>query len=111
MTPDPNEAAFTVVYDSEEGEVVTHGFGIHEAIEVRKNMIDQAVRHAAVVELERLGYTITKPGAALTNYEYEMLGLIRGLVRLHGGWTVAEINELDIDDLLERARHITEEQS
>ena len=61
---DENEG-FTVVYDDEKGEVVTRGFGVHEAIQVRQSMIDEIVRYAAVVELERLGYTVIPPGEAV----------------------------------------------
>lgn len=67
------ELAFTVVYDSEKGEVVTHGFGIDEAITVRQSMVDEAVRHAAVVELERLGYMVVPPervGISLLPIDY-----------------------------------------
>lgn len=68
--PGPNDPpeAFTVVYDSEKGEVVTRGFGIDAAITVRESMVDEAVRHAAVVELERLGYRVLPP----EGYEVEM---------------------------------------
>lgn len=64
-----NGPDFTVVYDGENGEVhVDYGTGIEQAIEVRQSMVDQAVRHAAVVELERLGYRVIAP----EDYEVEM---------------------------------------
>lgn len=111
MIEQNGEPAFTVVYDSEEGQVVTHDFGIKRAIEVRHRLTEEALRYAAIAELERLGYTITKPGAPLTNYEYAMLDLIRGLVGKHNLLTVAEVNDLDIDDLLDLAREIVGGQS
>ena len=76
MGPGDPGGAFTVVYDGEKGEVITRGFGIAEAIEVRKSMIDQAVRHAAVAELERLGYTVVPPervGISLLPQDYDFI--------------------------------------
>lgn len=100
--------AFTAVYDGAKGEVQISGFGVEEAITVRQSMVDKAVRHAAVVELERLGYTVTKPGAPLTNYEYEMLALIQGLLTAFDPDLADVINGLEIDDLLDRARGIVQ---
>jgi len=63
--PDPNDdQIFTVVYDGEKGRVIVKDFmdaGISSAIEVRKSLVDQAVRQAAIIELERLGYTVLSP--------------------------------------------------
>lgn len=74
---EPNGPDFTVVYDGENGEVVVdYGTGITQAIEVRQGMIDQATRHAAVVELERLGYTIIPPervGISLLPIDYRFI--------------------------------------
>lgn len=52
---------FTVVYDDGEGEIQVNNFGVHEVIRVRQGMLDQAVRHAAIIELEKLGYTVLSP--------------------------------------------------
>lgn len=61
--PGPNDdtQVFTVEYDGETGEVLVNNFGVHEAITVRQSLIDAAVRHAAIVELEKLGYTVLSP--------------------------------------------------
>lgn len=61
---DPDQA-FTIVYDAGDGEVVVNNFGVKEAITVRQSMVDSAVRHAAIVELERLGYLVIPPGEAV----------------------------------------------
>lgn len=69
------ELAFTVVYDGEAGEVHVRGTGLSQAIEVRKGMVDEAVRHAAIVELWKLGYTVLEPDAdrleRLARYMFE----------------------------------------
>lgn len=60
--PKPSDkAVFTAIYDGVEGEVVIDSFGVAEAIQVRQGMVEEAVRHAAVVELERLGYRVLPP--------------------------------------------------
>ena len=52
---------FTIEYDGAEGTVNVNDFGVREIIEVRKSMLDKAVLFAAIVELEKLGYTVIAP--------------------------------------------------
>lgn len=58
---DAPDQMFTVVYDSGDGTVVINDFGLQQAVDVRKGLVDTAVRHAAIIELEKLGYTVISP--------------------------------------------------
>jgi hypothetical protein len=100
-----------VEYDPEKGVVAMYDEHTRHEYEVRAGMLEKMIRQATIVELERLGYTVTEPGRQLTNDEYRMLDLIRGLVRVYNCWTATEVNELDIDSLLQCARGIVEESS
>lgn len=52
---------FTVVYDGGEGEIQVNNFGLREVIQVRQGLVDRAIRHAAIIELEKLGYVVLSP--------------------------------------------------
>jgi hypothetical protein len=99
---------FTVAYNSDAGNVEVETFGVQEVIEVRAQLMDKALRHAAIAELEKLGYTVKAPGRPLSNDEYVMLELIRGLVLLADQQFEFTDQSDEIDDLLERARQYVE---
>lgn len=54
----------TVLYKRETGELQTYLDGqLREVISVRAQLLDRMIRQAAIVELERLGYTVISPEA------------------------------------------------
>ena len=62
MIDDEQFTGYIVEYDPSKGEVVERFNGtMQAAIEVRKNLMEKAIRHAAIVELENLGYTVLSP--------------------------------------------------
>jgi hypothetical protein len=59
---DETLAGYIVEYDPVKGEVVeTFNGTMKAAIQVRANLLDKAIRYAAIRELEKLGYTIFAP--------------------------------------------------
>jgi hypothetical protein len=55
-------AGYIIEYDPSRGEVIERFNGtISAAIEVRNGLMDKAVRYAAIRELEKLGYVVTRP--------------------------------------------------
>lgn len=56
--PDPLE------YDPEQGDLILSRYSdgmVREAIQVRTRLVDAALRDVVIVELRRLGYTVTPP--------------------------------------------------
>jgi hypothetical protein len=59
---DEEFAGYIVEYDPSKGEVVERFNGnMKAAIQIRANLLDKAIRYAAIRELEKLGYTIFAP--------------------------------------------------
>lgn len=59
--PDPLE------YDPEQGDLILSRYSdgmVREAIQVRTRLVDAALRDVVIVELRRLGYTVTPPHLA-----------------------------------------------
>jgi hypothetical protein len=55
-------AGYIVEYDPSKGEVVERFNGtIQAAVEVRKRLMDKALRYAVIAELENHGYTVIAP--------------------------------------------------
>jgi hypothetical protein len=50
-----------IEYDSEKGIVAMYDEFTRSEYEVRAGMLDRAIRAAAIIELERLGYTVIPP--------------------------------------------------
>jgi hypothetical protein len=67
IQPDPGEkqvAAYLVQYDPEKGEVQEFFEGEMRAVtKIRVGMLEEATKHAAIRELEKLGYTVISPEA------------------------------------------------
>lgn len=54
-------AVSELFYDGDAGKVIEIDRWIREEISVRVGLREQVIREAVIVELERLGYTVTPP--------------------------------------------------
>jgi len=78
-------------YDPDNGVLTFDDGMIRRAVEVRRHFEELATRKAAIVELERLGYTITPPGIDLERLlaEHQFVGVVDGWAVCLCGWTAA----------------------
>lgn len=51
----------SISYDRTEGVLNVIDEHVHEQIRVRQNLVEESLRVAVIVELERLGYTVISP--------------------------------------------------